>query len=148
MGLSPNFLLKPPLVFHHFPLYKRTQHVISPANSIKTDQKISRKSPSLTFSRMSGAAGKAWIVAATLIGAVEALSDQGICKWNYTIRSLHQHAMNNVRSFTEANMISSPSSSFSAAVSNKLREEKRRKAEEKMRKVMDLNCWGPNSVRF
>ncbi|XP_022734480.1 uncharacterized protein LOC111288008 [Durio zibethinus] len=96
---------------------------------------------------MSGAAGKAWIVAAASIGAVEALKDQGICRWNHTIRSLHQHAKNNVRSFTQANMISSPHPS-SAAVSNMLREEKRRKVEEKMRKVMDLNCWGPNSVRF
>ncbi|XWS09919.1 hypothetical protein CRYUN_Cryun39dG0031200 [Craigia yunnanensis] len=93
---------------------------------------------------MSGAARKAWVVAAT-IGAVEALKDQGICRWNYTIRSLHQHAKNNIRSFTQAKMISSSSS---AAVSNKLREEKRRKDEEKMRKVMDLNCWGPNTVRF
>ncbi|XVE50413.1 hypothetical protein DITRI_Ditri01bG0161000 [Diplodiscus trichospermus] len=93
---------------------------------------------------MSGAGRKAWIVAAT-IGAVEALKDQGICRWNYTIRSLHQHAKNNVRSFTQANMISS---SASAAVSNQLREEKKRKYEEKMRKVMDLNCWGPNTVRF
>ena len=93
---------------------------------------------------MSGAPKKAWIVAAT-IGAVEALKDQGICRWNYTIRSLHQHVKNNIRSFTQAKMISSSSS---AAVSDKLREDKRRKTEEKMRKVMDLNCWGPTTVRF
>ncbi|EOY12769.1 2-nonaprenyl-3-methyl-6-methoxy-1,4-benzoquinol hydroxylase [Theobroma cacao] len=94
---------------------------------------------------MSAAAGrKAWIVATT-IGAVEALKDQGICRWNYTIRSLHQHAKNNIRSFSQAKMLSSSSSS--AAVSSKLREEKRRKAEEKMRKVMDLNCWGPNTAK-
>ena len=96
---------------------------------------------------MSGAARKAWVVAAT-IGAVEALKDQGICRWNYTIRSLHQHTKNNIRSFTQAKMISSSSSSSTAAVSNKLREQKRRKDEEKMRKLMDLNCWGPNTVRF
>ncbi|OMO80436.1 hypothetical protein CCACVL1_12956 [Corchorus capsularis] len=89
------------------------------------------------------AARKAWIVAAT-IGAVEALKDQGICRWNYTIRSLHQHAKTNIRSFTQTKMLSSSS----AAVSNKLREERRRKAEEKMRKVMDLNCWGPSTIRF
>ena len=96
---------------------------------------------------MSGAPKKAWIVAAT-IGAVEALKDQGICRWNYTIRSLHQHVKNNIRSFTQAKMISSSSSSSSAAISDKLREEKRRKKEENMRKVMDLNCWGPTTVRF
>ncbi|XP_022717963.1 uncharacterized protein LOC111276485 [Durio zibethinus] len=105
---------------------------------------------------MSGVTGKAWVVAAT-IGAVEALKDQGICRWNYTITSLVQHANNNIRSLTQAKMTSSYSSSSSssssaaagaAAVSNKLREEKRRKAEENMRKVIDLNCWGPTTVRF
>ena len=97
---------------------------------------------------MSGVPKKAWIVAAT-IGAVEALKDQGICRWNYTIRSLHQHVKNNIRSFTQAKMISSSSSSSSsAAISDKLREAKRRKKEENMRKVMDLNCWGPTTVRF
>ncbi|MBA0550090.1 hypothetical protein Gotur_026990, partial [Gossypium turneri] len=87
-------------------------------------------------------ASKAWIVAAT-IGAVEALKDQGICRWNYTIRSLHQHAKNNIRS--SSFFSSSSSSSSAAAVSNKLREEKMRKAEQTMKKVMDLNCWGPNT---
>ncbi|OMO80437.1 hypothetical protein CCACVL1_12957 [Corchorus capsularis] len=85
------------------------------------------------------AARKAWIVATT-IAAVEALKDQGICRWNYTIRSLHQHTKNNIRSFAQAKKISSSS----AAVSNNLMN----KHEEKMRKVMDLSCWGPNTVRF
>ncbi|XVF70418.1 hypothetical protein PTKIN_Ptkin11bG0160000 [Pterospermum kingtungense] len=87
----------------------------------------------------SGAAMKAWVVAAT-IGAVEALKDQGICRWNYTIRSLHQHAKNNIRSYAQAKSLS-PSS---AAASNKLMK----KSEEKMRKVMDLSCLGPNTIRF
>ncbi|KAK3199244.1 hypothetical protein Dsin_022659 [Dipteronia sinensis] len=50
---------------------------------------------------MNAAASKAWIVAAS-IGAVEALKDQGICRWNYTMRSLHQHAKNNLRSASQA----------------------------------------------
>ncbi|MBA0550089.1 hypothetical protein Golob_021066, partial [Gossypium lobatum] len=53
---------------------------------------------------------RAWIVAAT-IGAVEALKDQGICRWNYTITSLHQHARTNIRSFARhPNILSSPAS--------------------------------------
>ena len=87
----------------------------------------------------SGAARKAWIVAAT-IGAVEALKDQGICRWNYTIRSLHQHTKNNIRSFAQAKSLSLSS----ASASNKLMK----KSEEKMRKVMDLSCLGPNTIRF
>ncbi|XVF78481.1 hypothetical protein PTKIN_Ptkin14bG0137100 [Pterospermum kingtungense] len=57
----------------------------------------------------SGAAMKAWVVAAT-IGAVEALKDQGIlCRWNYTIGLPHQHAKNNIRSYAQAKSLS-PSS--------------------------------------
>ncbi|KAB2095868.1 hypothetical protein ERO13_A01G069300v2 [Gossypium hirsutum] len=81
---------------------------------------------------------RAWIVAAR-IGAVEALKDQGICRWNYTIRSLHQHARTNIRSFARhSNILSSPASY--KLVNNK--------SEENMRKVMDLSCFGPNTTRF
>ncbi|XP_038704331.1 uncharacterized protein LOC120000354 [Tripterygium wilfordii] len=83
---------------------------------------------------------RAWIVAAS-VGAVEALKDQGICRWNYTLRSIHQHAREQVRSISQAKKLSSQSS---AMVSNKLKEEKARKSEESLRKVMYLSCWGPN----
>ncbi|XWS09920.1 hypothetical protein CRYUN_Cryun39dG0031300 [Craigia yunnanensis] len=87
----------------------------------------------------SGAARKAWIVAATIC-AVVAFKDQGISRWNYTIRSLHHHTKNNIRTFAQAEILS-PSS---AAASNKLMK----KSEEKMRKIMDLSCLGPNTIRF
>ncbi|XP_021906061.1 uncharacterized protein LOC110820782 [Carica papaya] len=96
---------------------------------------------------MSGAM-RAWAVAAT-IGAVEALKDQGICRWNYTIRSLHQHAKNNVvRSFTQVTTFSSSSSSsenLSDVISN---QTAKNRSEASMEKVMHLSCWGPSTVRF
>lgn len=83
---------------------------------------------------MSSSAGsRAWIVAAS-IGAVEALKDQGICR-----RSLNQHVKNNVRSFSQANKLPS-----SAVVSSKITDENtKQQAEESLRKVMYLSCWGP-----
>ncbi|KDP24199.1 hypothetical protein JCGZ_25856 [Jatropha curcas] len=90
-------------------------------------------------------ASKAWMVAAT-IGAVEALKDHGICRWNYALRSFHQHAKTHVRSISQAKNLSSSSSSSSSSAmcSSKLREDKSKQSEESLRKVMYLSCWGPN----
>ena len=85
-------------------------------------------------------ASKAWLVAAA-IGGVEALKDQGFCRWNYTLRSLHHHAKNHVRSASQAKKLSSSSS---AIISNIVKEEKAKQSEESLRKVMYLSCWGPN----
>ncbi|KDP24200.1 hypothetical protein JCGZ_25857 [Jatropha curcas] len=86
-----------------------------------------------------GSAGKGWAVAAS-IGTVEALKDQlGFCRWNYTLRSLHQHTKNNLRSLSQARNLSSSSS----VSSNKVKESKQ--AEESLRTVMFLSCWGPNN---
>ncbi|KAK4398426.1 UNVERIFIED_CONTAM: hypothetical protein Sradi_6063400 [Sesamum radiatum] len=84
---------------------------------------------------------RAWLVAAS-IGAVEALKDQGFCRWNYALRLLQQHAKSNLRSYsTQAQKLCAPSSSM---ISNKMREEKLKQSEESLRKVMYLSCWGPN----
>ena len=80
------------------------------------------------------------IVAAS-VGVVEAMKDQGICRWNFIIRSAQQHAKNNLRSISQTRNLSS---SASAMVSSKLRDEKIRQSEESLRKVMYLSCWGPN----
>ncbi|XP_070037482.1 uncharacterized protein [Nicotiana tomentosiformis] len=80
---------------------------------------------------------KAWIVAAS-VGAVEALKDQGFCRWNYPLRSFAQHAKNNMRSYSQAKKLSTSSSSLIA------RSDKAKQSEESLRKVMYLSCWGPN----
>lgn len=87
------------------------------------------------------AACRAWIIASS-IGAVEALKDQGVCKWNGVIRSLQQHAKYNNRSYHQAKKLTAQSSSV---ISN---NAKRSSNEDKMTKVLDLGCWGPNTIRF
>lgn len=80
---------------------------------------------------------KAWTVAAS-IGVVEALKDQlGVCRWNYVLRSMNQHLRNNVRPISQTMRLSSSSSS--AVTSGKVKQ-----AEESLRTVMYLSCWGPN----
>ncbi|MBA0798952.1 hypothetical protein Gohar_009498 [Gossypium harknessii] len=74
---------------------------------------------------------RAWIVAAS-IGAVEALKDQGICRWNYTAKAGVQHAKNYVRSASQAKNLSSQSS---AAISKGLRQSKQ--SEESLRTVIE-----------
>ncbi|KAL6999432.1 hypothetical protein U1Q18_000593 [Sarracenia purpurea var. burkii] len=93
------------------------------------------------------ASRKAWIVAAS-IGAVEAMKDQGFCRWNYPLKSLLRHAKTNLKSYCQAQRLSGSSSSSSSSSSasasmicNKVREEK-------WMKVMELNCWGPTTTRF
>ncbi|XP_031249314.1 uncharacterized protein LOC116107145 [Pistacia vera] len=86
--------------------------------------------------------------------SVEALKDQGFCRWNYTIRSLHQHAKNNIRSvsqssknlllhlllwFSEASNTRNCNNVSKGSDANKLKQ-----AEESLRTVMYLSCWGPN----
>ncbi|KAL5972982.1 hypothetical protein ACLOJK_039789 [Asimina triloba] len=86
-------------------------------------------------------ASRAWIVAAS-IGAVEALKDQGICRWNHAFRSVQQQAKKSIGSFAQAKRLS-------PAVTSTLQknvdgQERLKQSEESLRKVMYLSCWGPN----
>jgi hypothetical protein len=78
---------------------------------------------------------KAWVVADS-IGVVEALKDQGFCRWNHTIRSAHQHAKNQLRSVSQAKKL--PSSTSSAMVSSSVRAKKVKQSEESLRTVKNL----------
>ncbi|EOA37236.1 hypothetical protein CARUB_v10010758mg [Capsella rubella] len=87
---------------------------------------------------------KAWLVAAS-IGALEASKDQlGMCRWNYLIRSVNQRIKNNVRSASQANRFSSSSTTTTVAVASVNGDNKAKQAEESLRTVMYLSCWGPN----
>lgn len=84
---------------------------------------------------------RAWIVAASIY-VVEALKDQGICRWNYSLRL----AKNNLtKSLPSLKQEASPA--MAVAVSGKMREETM-KPERSMKKVMELSSWGPNTIRF
>nr|GMC51839.1 Wound-responsive family protein [Ipomoea batatas]GMC53543.1 Wound-responsive family protein [Ipomoea batatas] len=78
---------------------------------------------------------RAWIVAASM-GAVEALKDQGFARWNYALRMIQQHAKSNLRPYSQATRLSSPSS---ALVSGKIREDKLKQAEESLRTTITRN---------
>ncbi|WJX49815.1 hypothetical protein P8452_36203 [Trifolium repens] len=85
---------------------------------------------------------RAWSVAAS-VGVVEALKDQGICRWNYALKSAQQHVKNNlIRSFSQTKKLSSSSSNM--IISKRLKDEKTNQPEESLRTIMYLSCWGPN----
>jgi len=85
---------------------------------------------------------RAWSVA-TSVGVVEALKDQGICRWNHAFRSAQHRLKIHLSSLSQAQKLSSSSSS--AMIPTTTQHEKQKQSEESMRTVMYLSCWGPNN---
>lgn len=97
---------------------------------------------------MSGAGRSGWIVA-TSIGAVEALKDQlGVCRWNYAFRSINNRAKTSVQSYYQSHALSSPKSSSLGSSERMMMREKIDRREMGVKKMMDLSCWGPPTVKF
>ncbi|XP_004487332.1 uncharacterized protein [Cicer arietinum] len=90
---------------------------------------------------MMSSTSRIWTVAAS-VGVVEALKDQGLCRWNYALKSAQHHVKNHLRSLSQAKKLSS-STSY-GMVSSRLKEEAKQ-SEESLRTVMYLSCWGPNN---
>lgn len=91
---------------------------------------------------------------AASIGAVEALKDQlGVCRWNYVFRSIEQRAKTRVQSYYQAHVISPPPAGSGSSAGRMMRmmgaeRERSERREICVKKVMDLSCWGPTTVRF
>ncbi|OWM88690.1 hypothetical protein CDL15_Pgr002457 [Punica granatum] len=96
---------------------------------------------------MNGAYRASWVVGAT-IGAVEAMKDQGFCRWNYPLRSHQVRAQGVIGGRSTILRSDEKGSSNAASKGAPPYVDKRRQAEESMGKVMYLSCWGPNTVRF
>jgi len=80
---------------------------------------------------------RAWVAAGS-VAVVEALKDQGICRWNHTLKSVQNHVKNNFRSFSQAKKLSS------MVTNSNRQQQKTKQSEESLRTVMYLSCWGPN----
>ncbi|KAL3509518.1 hypothetical protein ACH5RR_028919 [Cinchona calisaya] len=86
---------------------------------------------------------KVMAAAAVCVGAVQTMKDQGLCRWNYTLRSMHHHAKNNmIRSLSQSSK--QLSSAVVSSCKAKDHQEKLKESEESLRKVMYLSSWGPN----
>jgi hypothetical protein len=90
-----------------------------------------------------GSTSRIWTVAAS-VGVVEALKDQGLCRWNYGLRLAQHHVKNNLRSLSQTKKLSS-SNSYAMVCSRLEKVEEAKQSEESLRTIMYLRCWGPNN---
>ncbi|CAN1220513.1 hypothetical protein LINPERPRIM_LOCUS1922 [Linum perenne] len=89
-------------------------------------------------------------MSAATVGAVEALKDQGFCRWNYAIRSIQQHYKNTIRSSSRS--VRKPPAKQQHSSSTPATADfqglgrvgmKGSETEDGVRTVLFLSCWGP-----
>ncbi|CAN1161068.1 hypothetical protein LINPERHAP2_LOCUS23706 [Linum perenne] len=85
---------------------------------------------------------RAWMSAAT-VGAVEALKDQGFCRWNYAIRSIQQHSKNKIRSPSRSVRKLYRGDRGNRAEGLGRVGMKGSETEDGVRTVLFFSCWGP-----
>ncbi|CAN6453332.1 unnamed protein product [Victoria cruziana] len=86
------------------------------------------------------------VVAAGMSAAVQGLRDQAI-RFNSILVVLHQNAKRNYASPLLLNglrLAASDSACSTSLLQRKVEEERSKEAEQSLRKVMYLSCWGPN----
>ena len=131
-------ILKTSVQFHSPPFSINAHHTLSSSNNYQTSTKLEinytkiRESSSIQMASK----GRVSFVVAASISAVEALKDQaGLCRWNYSLRSIQSRVKQNMGTLSQVRKVSSGVGL----------EEKAKKSEESLRTVMYLSCWGPNS---
>ncbi|CAN1161065.1 hypothetical protein LINPERHAP2_LOCUS23706 [Linum perenne] len=89
-------------------------------------------------------------MSAATVGAVEALKDQGFCRWNYAIRSIQQHSKNKIRSPSRS--VRKPPAKQQHSSSTPATADfqglgrvgmKGSETEDGVRTVLFFSCWGP-----
>ncbi|CAN6453341.1 unnamed protein product [Victoria cruziana] len=83
------------------------------------------------------------VIAAGAAAAVRGLKDQGI-RFRSVIGVLHQNARRNYASSTQLMRVSSSTIDSSPLFLRRVGDNESKEAEESLRKVMYLSCWGPN----
>ncbi|THU48459.1 hypothetical protein C4D60_Mb09t26480 [Musa balbisiana] len=88
-------------------------------------------------------ASKASLIIAASMAAVEALKDQaGLCRWNYTVESLHQRAKRSMATLSQAKRMSC-SSVDQWRKAGEGAVERAKRTEMSLSKIIYWDCWGP-----
>ncbi|WOL17761.1 hypothetical protein Cni_G26554 [Canna indica] len=117
------------------------------SNTSRTSQSTLISAPPLLLVQITKMAsgGKASLVVAASVAAVEALKDQaGLCRWNYALRSLHQRAKHSVAApLSQAKRSAASSSLERWRRGGEGAAERAKRTEESLSRVLYWDACGP-----